>query len=215
MKHTCKKCFCNTKIKIPKCCLYSKHYCNKCKQSYENEEIFRINENSKILKCSKTALTHLYPADVYVSYSNIPNIGLGVFANRKFAKFEIIEIAPYIMIDMTNTNTPILHSYVFYINEQKIAALSLGFGSLYNHSNDANTNYIVDEQLQRLMVFYANRDIDAHEELYIDYGYSPKNDLSDPNNQLSFHDNVDFDISQNDISEEFITLTKKLKHLCI
>jgi SET domain-containing protein len=45
----------------------------------------------------------------------------------------------------------------------------LGFGSLYNHSNEANATYAPDLK-NHMMTFSASRDIFPHEEITIHYG---------------------------------------------
>ena len=89
----------------------------------------------------------------------------GVFANYPIKKNQIVEIAPYIVV---NDKTPIIN-YVFYFQEQKVYCLVFGYGSVYNHSNNPNVRFNVRDDNQNFE-YIANRDIQKGEELFIDYG---------------------------------------------
>ena len=102
----------------------------------------------------------------YVSDSLIQNAGFGVFAGKNYKKGDTVEISPFIEIDSNNS----IHAYTFdsHINKNKKLVM-LGKTSLINHSENNN---IVYESLQesRLMNFYAVKDIQKDEELYLKYG---------------------------------------------
>ncbi len=48
-------------------------------------------------------------------------------------------------------------------------SLPLGFGCIFNHSNDHNTDYWHDEK-RNLIIFYTIKDVAAGEQLFINYG---------------------------------------------
>lgn len=60
-----------------------------------------------------------------------------------------------------------LHDYYFLWDGDQ-AAIALGFGSLYNHSSAANTEFELDYDFEQIR-FKALRDIAAGEEITTDY----------------------------------------------
>jgi SET domain-containing protein len=90
--------------------------------------------------------------------------GYGVFAEKSVKKGEIVEEC-YALL--TRVEDDILGDYYFYIRGKN--GLLLGYGSIYNHSEDPNVeyNYIPKHQI---MVFKANRPIKKGEELFVSYG---------------------------------------------
>lgn len=231
-KHNCVKCKCykndsNLNIVIPPCCYNSNNICQKCmtddvemENTNEYNKIVVIDNNLNIIKCSKSLMTDLYPADIYVHKSEIENGGFGVFANKKFIKNEIIEISPYIILEHYNTNNyGVLKNYVYSIKNTSNVALSLGFGSLYNCSESPNVNFVIDSSLTRLMIFYACRNINVHEELFINYGYEiddcMKNNINNvfPSNiSNELFDSNDITVNNDDYQ---CVLVKQIKKLTI
>ena len=63
--------------------------------------------------------------------------GRGVFATRRYAKGDVVELCPTITLDEDDV-TGVLLDYVFKSLKQGVRLLVLGFGSLYNHSDDPN-----------------------------------------------------------------------------
>lgn len=94
-----------------------------------------------------------------------PLHGYGVFAGKKIKKGEIVEECCFLEISR-DLNPP--EDYAFNHGE-KSAALLLGYGMLYNHSDVKNVAYIFDQQKQ-IYLFTAVRDIHKGEELCIFYG---------------------------------------------
>src|SRR6266480_7580798 len=76
--------------------------------------------------------------------------GRGVFALAKFAKGEVIETAPVILIPAEqwhHIEPTVLALYIYNFGPtaaQEHAAIALGYGSLYNHSFKPNAKYIKD-----------------------------------------------------------------------
>lgn len=97
-----------------------------------------------------------------------PIHGYGVFANKDLTQGELIEECYALVI---NSHPPELTNYVFqfkdHSNDQSI--LPLGFGCLYNHSNDPNAQYRYDIEHQ-LIRFEATRAIKKGDEIFISYG---------------------------------------------
>ena len=102
----------------------------------------------------------------YISDSLIQNAGFGVFAGKNYKKGDTVEISPFIEIDSNDS----IHAYTFdsHLNQNKKLVM-LGKASLINHSEDNN---IIFENLDnsRLMNFYAVKNIQKDDELYLKYG---------------------------------------------
>ncbi|MFO0745761.1 MAG: SET domain-containing protein [Myxococcota bacterium] len=99
----------------------------------------------------------------------VPGKGRGVFASRAFAKGEVVEVAPVLVLppeQQDRLDGTVLDSYVF--GWRDTVALCLGCGSLYNHAWDACLEY--QRHLDECLIdFVAIRDIAAGEELTINY----------------------------------------------
>jgi uncharacterized protein len=94
--------------------------------------------------------------------------GRGVFASQDIAAGQIVEICPTLEVEDTAASGT-LRDYVFSSNDdENMAILPLGYGPLYNHSSEANCEYV--EHGPQLIAFVARRDVPAGEELTIDYG---------------------------------------------
>src|SRR3954453_1364874 len=107
--------------------------------------------------------------------------GRGVFATRAFEKGEAVESCPTLELP-EDTVTGRLGDYVFGSAEGgHEVILLLGYGMLYNHSYEANCEYVQDGP--RVITFVTTRDVEAGEEVTIDYGeggWSPGNLEPDP-----------------------------------
>ena len=104
---------------------------------------------------------------------NTEKYGRGIFAIRNNKKGELIEEAPVIGIPITEwrlMRKSILSNYVFRWGENK--ALTLGYGSLYNHSYTPNARYLTNIENQSID-FYARKDIKEGEEITVNYNGDP------------------------------------------
>lgn len=98
-----------------------------------------------------------------------PGRGRGVFAERAFARGDVIEVAPVLVLaanDVARIDGTILEAYVFGWGDR--LAVALGYGSLYNHAWTPNVEYVKRRELG-LIEFVAVRDIAAGEELFTNY----------------------------------------------
>jgi len=113
----------------------------------------------------------LPPTKIYLDKS--PVHGWGVFANTDILEGEVFEECPILTLPITKgETTTLLMDYRFNwpqgdIWDEQVCAL--GFGSLYNHSDNANA-YWRSNVLKRTFEFVASRNISSGEEIFIWYG---------------------------------------------
>jgi SET domain-containing protein len=102
--------------------------------------------------------------------------GRGVFARVPFAKGDVVESAPIILIPSEQWHyiePTVLALYIFNFGPQgEHAAIALGCGSLYNHSYAPNAEYIKLWEEQRIR-FVAVKDIREGDEITVNYNGSP------------------------------------------
>ncbi len=107
---------------------------------------------------------------IYVAISTIH--GRGVFAQHPIKVGSIIEECPIIKMklqEMTVRKHMLLNYYAFMIDEQsEYTGIALGYGSLYNHSDNCNAIYYFNKD-KELMIFEAVQPIAKDEEITINY----------------------------------------------
>lgn len=112
-----------------------------------------------------------HPSKVYVKDS--PVHGYGVFASEKINKGEVIEECYVIKIPVKRGFLPQLFiDYKFkWINENQEVeeVLPLGFGCVYNHSDEYNATW-KQNTYRKTIEFIAVRDIEIGEEIFHKYG---------------------------------------------
>jgi len=108
----------------------------------------------------------------------VEGYGRGMFAARKFLKGELIERAPVVAIDekkWPNAAKTILSDYAFDWGEKdEHAAIAMGYISIYNHSYapNAQLEQMLDEMMMEII---AIKDIEAGEQITINYNGDPEN----------------------------------------
>lgn len=109
-------------------------------------------------------------SSIYVAISSIH--GRGVFAQCKIKIGSIIEECPIIKMklqEMTVRKHMLLNYYAFMIDEQnEYTGIALGYGSLYNHSDNCNAIYYFNKE-KELMIFETIQPIKKDEEITINY----------------------------------------------
>jgi SET domain-containing protein len=104
--------------------------------------------------------------------------GRGVFARRAIKKGDVIEHVPVVVIPIKNLvggrKNPVLNKY-FYAWGRDTVAVSLGYGSLYNHSYVPNARY---EHGRLSLTYRALRDIEPGEEICVNYNGDPSDGSS-------------------------------------
>jgi SET domain-containing protein len=101
-----------------------------------------------------------------------PNRGRGVFATEAIQMNTTIEIAPVIVLTKEHriiVEQTLLYDYIFEWGEdQKSAAVALGYVSIYNHTIHPNCVYEMDYENETISIITI-KDIKVGEELFINY----------------------------------------------
>lgn len=100
-----------------------------------------------------------------VAVKKSPTHGYGVFALKSFKKGEKIEEC-YMIISRRGGDKA-LEDY--YFDAKGKYATFLGFGSIYNHSDDPNADYFINVK-NRVVTIKAARNIPKGKEIFISYG---------------------------------------------
>ena len=107
-----------------------------------------------------------------IAIKDSPLHGLGVFACKDIKIGDIIELCPYIVVDnddLAEFNR--LNDYLFGSPDQDGDYLVvLGYAMMYNHDDQPNAEWEIDDDDHRFVRFTALRDIKAGEEITQDYG---------------------------------------------
>ena len=107
-----------------------------------------------------------------------PGKGRGIFAARDIRAGDIIEEAPVVVVpreQVTHLDATVLGDYYFmWGDDEKEAALLLGFCSLCNHSYEPNSRFVLNLELQ-IITFTALQDIPAGAEITTNYNGDPEN----------------------------------------
>jgi len=113
----------------------------------------------------------IYNPKIYADKS--PIHGWGVFAKEDIMEGEVFEECPILTLPIGKGEiTPLLIDYRFNYpqgNEWEEQVLALGYGSLYNHSENANAYWVSDLE-NRTFKFISNREIKKDEEIFVWYG---------------------------------------------
>jgi SET domain-containing protein len=118
----------------------------------------------------------------FLTIASSNNRGRGVFTQEPIKANTIIEIAPVIVVDANERvklEQTLLYDYIFEWGEDsKMAAVALGYISIYNHSNQPNCAYEMDFEHQTISITTLC-DIEMGKELFINYMH-PEGPSSDP-----------------------------------
>jgi len=115
----------------------------------------------------------------YLEVRTTKNKGRGVFARRFIPKGTEFERVPLIVVTRDKIEESELAHYVYDWSPKK-AVVALGYGSMYNHSFNPNAYY--EDIGRQAKAFTAHRDIQAGEEITINYNGDP----DDKTNELDF-----------------------------
>lgn len=112
--------------------------------------------------CDAFMKNELFLNKVVVKPSSIH--GYGVFAEKEIVPGELIEECHTLL---TNGEDDVLQNY--YFKTENKSGIPLGFGCIYNHSDDPNAEYIYIPE-EHLMLFKAIKLIQKGEEICTSYG---------------------------------------------
>lgn len=108
----------------------------------------------------------------FLTIASSANRGRGVFTTQFIAMSTVIEIAPVIVMnaaDRIHLEKTLLYDYIFEWGEdQKSAAVGLGYISIYNHAIQPNCIYEMDFEFDTISI-KTIRDIEIGDELFINY----------------------------------------------
>jgi len=98
--------------------------------------------------------------------------GRGVYCSEDIPEGSTIELCPVIVLPPQDTqmiHATALHDYYFiWDRDIKSSCIALGYGSLYNHSDNANAEFLNDYESNMIRIL-AIADIPAHQEICINY----------------------------------------------
>jgi SET domain-containing protein len=113
----------------------------------------------------------IYNPKIYVDKS--PIHGWGVFAKEDIMEGEVFEECPVLTLPIEKGEiTSLLVDYRFNWpqgNDFEEQVVTLGYGSIYNHSNNANAYWVSDLE-NKTFKFISNREIKKDEEIFVWYG---------------------------------------------
>ncbi len=132
----------------------------------------------------------IFPALGYVKDTGTER-GRGVFAARHFVEGDLIEASPVLVLYKDFDSLPpkirrIVFNWGSLTGGERSTALTLGYGSLYNHNNPANIRFEADAA-KEVINYYAARDIAIDEELTINYNSSNGQPVSDQDDWFERH----------------------------
>jgi SET domain-containing protein len=108
-----------------------------------------------------------------ICVKNVPGKGRGVFALKPIRTGAIIERVPVLLIPIKDfvggLKNSTLNAYLYLWSKDKVA-VSLGYGSLYNHSYEPNAKYVHGP---KMLTYRALSDIAAGQEITINYNFVP------------------------------------------
>lgn len=135
-------------------------------------------------------MNSIQPSDIYVKDTGTIK-GRGVFALRDFAQGEIVEQCPVIILLRAYEQLPpriktIVFNWGNLAKTNPSFALSLGYGSLYNHDNPANLRYEAVPD-NTTIHYIAVRAIKKDEELTINYNAGGGSHVSEEDTWFKQH----------------------------
>ena len=130
-------------------------------------------------------------------------LGRGIFAGRHFETGEVVEVAPVVLLALKTQPFPGTIRRLVYNWSQTHVALALGYGSLYNHSDQPNLVFTRDT-ISLSITFKALREIHAGEQLTISYDYTGSGESPRKRSWFEIHkvEKIDIDNGKNSNKEQ-------------
>ena len=95
--------------------------------------------------------------------------GFGVFTNENIKKGNVVEVCYSLKLKKSEIQHPNT-DYLFYYNPTNEHYFAFGYGSIYNHSDDANLHWNLTWPERGIIEFFSIKDITIGEELTHNYG---------------------------------------------
>jgi len=109
-----------------------------------------------------------------------PKKGRGVYSANDIEKGSIIEVCPVIVFskkDLKKIHLTSLHDYYFlWGKKRRKGAIALGYGSLYNHSENPNAEFEIDLENNEIRIICSTK-ISTGSEITISYTNAIKKDV--------------------------------------
>jgi SET domain-containing protein len=119
----------------------------------------------------------MLPPSRHIQVGQSPRKGRGVYARGPITAGQLIERVPVLVLPAEQCaaiDQTLLYNYVYgWGLSGNSYALPLGMGCLYNHSYRPNARYAMDAEADT-MDFLALRDIEAGEEIRVNYNGHPQ-----------------------------------------
>lgn len=127
-----------------------------------------INSSDKILESNEKDKFDYISVNngIIPGKSNLENGGFGVFAKKDFDVDDIVEVVPFLLLPVKDTNNE-MKNYVLKYDKNN-SSLPLGYGNLYNHRNEPNIIYSYSKS-KDFIIYKANMPIKSGDELFICY----------------------------------------------
>ncbi len=121
-----------------------------------------------------------------------PDMGRGLETFASLKKGTFVMQSELLVLDVADTmivNSTELKHYTFKYSDFQ-DCLCLGLGEIFNHSDTPNVKYELEDfeqqgQKRKVMMFTALRDIEAGEQLFIDYNADTKVNIEEYKNSES------------------------------
>ena len=130
-------------------------------------------------------------------------LGRGIFAGRHFETGEVVEVAPVVLLALKTQPFPGTIRRLVYNWSKTHVALALGYGSLYNHSDQPNLRFSRDLKNQTI-IFSATCNIETGEQLTISYDYTGSGESPRKRSWFEIHkvEKIDIDNGKNRNKEQ-------------
>lgn len=129
------------------------------------EEIRMADSSTSVSSLDQISYPNIYAAETGTV------LGRGVYTFEDIPAGQIVEIAPVILLPLISQSFPAQIRRLVCNWSKTHVALTLGFWSLYNHSDQPNVTFKRDPK-NLTIIFSALRKIEAREQLTISYDYT-------------------------------------------
>jgi SET domain-containing protein len=113
----------------------------------------------------------------HIAVECVDGKGRGVIAKENIKAGDVIEVCPVVrlsLFDRLLARLTVLRHYMycFSADMESEPAVILGYGMIYNHSDEPNADFVAGRH-RNIMTYFAIKDIDVNTEITVDYGRKP------------------------------------------